>query len=119
MRQTENTAIVLRYANYRDYDRMLTLLSPTRGKLEVLSRGCRRPKSPLLNASELFCPGDFQLYTKQERATLVSANLLETFYPLRGISTACRWACICSIWQRLRPSPGNPARSCSCCCCTP
>ena len=28
MRQTENTAIVLRYANYRDYDRMLTLLSP-------------------------------------------------------------------------------------------
>lgn len=29
MRQTENTAIVLRYANYRDYDRMLTLLSPT------------------------------------------------------------------------------------------
>lgn len=84
MRQTENTAIVLRYANYRDYDRMLTLLSPTRGKLEVLSRGCRRPKSPLLNASELFALGDFQLYTKQERATLVSANLLETFYPLRG-----------------------------------
>ena len=85
MRQTENTAIVLRYANYRDYDRMLTLLSPTRGKLEVLSRGCRRPKSPLLNASELFALGDFQLYTKQERATLVSANLLETFYPLRGV----------------------------------
>lgn len=46
MRQTENTAIVLRYANYRDYDRMLTLLSPTRGKLEVLSRGCRRPNPP-------------------------------------------------------------------------
>ena len=81
MRQTENTAIVLRYANYRDYDRMLTLLSPTRGKLEVLSRGCRRPKSPLLNASELFALGDFQLYTKQDRATLVSANLLETFQP--------------------------------------
>ena len=43
MQQTENTAIVLRYANYKDNDRMLTLLSPTRGKMEVLSRGCRRP----------------------------------------------------------------------------
>ena len=29
MRQTERTAIVLRYANYRDNDRMLTLFSPT------------------------------------------------------------------------------------------
>ena len=27
MKQTENTAIVLRFANYRDNDRMLTLLS--------------------------------------------------------------------------------------------
>ena len=84
MRQTENTAIVLRYANYRDHDRMLTLLSPTRGRMEVLSRGCRRPRSPLLNASELFALGDFQVSIKQERATLVSANLLETFYPLRA-----------------------------------
>lgn len=31
MQQTENTAIVLRYANYKDNDRMLTLISPTRG----------------------------------------------------------------------------------------
>ena len=84
LQQTENTAIVLRYANYKDNDRMLTLLSPTRGKMEVLSRGCRRPKSPLLNASEIFALGDFQLYIKQDRATLVSANLLETFYPLRA-----------------------------------
>lgn len=46
MRQTENTAIVLRYANYRDYDRMLTLLSPTRGKLEVLSGDAGGPNPP-------------------------------------------------------------------------
>lgn len=38
MRQTENTAIVLRYANYRDNDRMLTLFSPTRGRIEALAR---------------------------------------------------------------------------------
>ena len=38
MRQTERTAIVLRYANYRDNDRMLTLFSPTQGRIEALSR---------------------------------------------------------------------------------
>lgn len=83
MRQTENTAIVLRYANYRDNDRMLTLFSPTRGRVEALARGCRRPRSPLLNASELFALGDYQLYEKNGRSTVTSAMLIETFYPLR------------------------------------
>ena len=83
MIQTSNTAIVLRYANYRDHDRMLTLLSPTRGRLEVMSRGCRRPKSPLVAASELFALGDFELYEKAGRLTVVNVTLTETFYPLR------------------------------------
>lgn len=83
MRQTSNMAIVLRYANYRDNDRMLTLLSPTKGKLEVLSRGCRRPKSPLVAASELFALGDFELYEKSGRQTVTGVTLTETFYALR------------------------------------
>ena len=35
--------IVLRYANYREHDRMLTILSPDYGRIDALSRGCRRP----------------------------------------------------------------------------
>lgn len=84
MRQTEHTAIVLRYANYRDNDRMLTLFSPTRGRIEALARGCRRPKSPLLNASELFALGDYECYERGGRMTVTSATLIETFYPLRA-----------------------------------
>ncbi len=83
MRQTERTAIVLRYANYRDNDRMLTLFSPTQGRIEALSRGCRKPRSPILNASEMFALGDFELYQKGAHLTVISANLIETFYPLR------------------------------------
>ena len=84
MRQTEHTAIVLRNAPYRDNDRMLTLLSPTRGRIEALARGCRKPRSPLLNASELFALGDFEFYERGERLTVTSAALIETFYPLRA-----------------------------------
>lgn len=84
MRQTERTAIVLRYANYRDNDRMLTLFSPTQGRIEALARGCRKPRSPILNASELFALGDYELYQKGAHLTVVSAQLIETFYPLRA-----------------------------------
>ena len=83
MRQTESTAIVLRAVNYRENDKMLTLFSPTRGRVEALARGCRRPKSPLLNAAELFALGDFELYEKGSHLTVTGAALTETFYPLR------------------------------------
>ncbi len=83
MKQTENTAIVLRYANYRDNDRMLTLFSPTKGRIEALARGCRKPRSPILNASELFALGDYELYERGNHLTVISAVLTETFYPLR------------------------------------
>lgn len=75
--------IVLRYANYRDHDRMLTILSPRYGRLDVLSRGCRRPKSALMPASELFVHGEFVLYQQNDHATLSSCQLTDTFYPLR------------------------------------
>lgn len=83
MRQTDHTAIVLRYANYRDNDRMLTLFSPTRGRIEALARGCRKPRSALLAASELFSLGEYEVYERGNHLTVISAALTETFYPLR------------------------------------
>lgn len=75
--------IVLRYANYRDHDRMLTILSPAYGRVDVLSRGCRRPKSALMPASEMFVHGEFVLFASNDRSTLTSCELSDTFYPLR------------------------------------
>jgi len=75
--------IVLRYANYRDHDRMLTILSPQYGRVDALSRGCRRPKSALMPASELFVTGEFVFFMQNERCTLTSCSLTDTFYPLR------------------------------------
>ena len=76
--------IVLRYANYRDNDRMLTLLSPTRGRLDVMLRNCRKPKSQFLNAGELFALGDYMLVETGGRIIVTSVHLIETFYPLRA-----------------------------------
>ncbi len=83
MTQTENTAIVLRYANYRDNDRMVTLFSPSRGRIDAAIRNCRKPRSHNLNAGELFALGDYMLHENGGRATVTSVHLIETFYPLR------------------------------------
>ena len=75
--------VVLRFANYREHDRMLTILSPQYGRIDALSRGCRKPKSSLMPVSELFVSGEFVLYQAHEHFTLTSATLRDSFYPLR------------------------------------
>ncbi len=75
--------IVLRVANYRDRDRMLTLLTPDKGRVDVLSRGCRRPKSCLMSASENFVQGEFVVFRNQDRYTLTSCAISDSFYPVR------------------------------------
>ena len=84
MIQTENTAIVLRRVNYRDNDRMVTLLSPSRGRIDAIIRNCRKPKSHNLNAAELFALGDYMLIETGGHMTVTSVHLIETFYPLRS-----------------------------------
>lgn len=84
MGQIVTNAIVLRRADYRENDRMITLFSPTLGRIDALSRGCRRQKSPLMAASELFCSGEYVLYQSREHTTVVSCQVQETYYELRG-----------------------------------
>lgn len=55
--------IVTRYADYKDNDRMLTLFTYEQGLVSCAARGCRRAKSPLMGASELFVSGEFVLFS--------------------------------------------------------
>lgn len=74
--------IVLRHADYRENDRMLTLLTP-RGRVDALSRGCKRPKSPLLPASEVFVLGNYELVTSKSHTLVTACLLRDSFYDLR------------------------------------
>lgn len=76
-------AIVLRRADYRDNDRVLTLLTPGRGRVDATARGCRKPGSPLLAASELFAMGEYVLYRGRGHEMVTSCGLSDSFYPLR------------------------------------
>ena len=75
--------IILRYANYRDNDRILTILTRERGKLSAAARGCRKPASRLFSCSEMFIFGEFVLYEGRSRMTVDNCEVRERFYPLR------------------------------------
>lgn len=75
--------IVTRYTDYKDNDRMLTLFTLEQGLVSCVSRGCRRAKSPLMGASELFVSGEYMLFDAKGKYTLDSAEISERHYPLR------------------------------------
>lgn len=100
--------IIIRHANYRDYDRMLTILTDRMGRLDALARGCRRPRSPLMNASELFAMGEFVFYQKADKYTLTTCTLDESFYTLRlDIDKLCYASYAANLCEAVA-QPGQP-----------
>ena len=90
--------IVLRHADYRENDRMLTLLTP-QGRVDALCRGCKRPKSPLLPGSEVFALGNYELVATKAHTLVANCLLRDSFYDLRldidKLSCAAYMANIC------------------------
>jgi DNA repair protein RecO (recombination protein O) len=76
--------IVLRYTNFKESDRMLTLFSPELGKMSVLARGCRKPKSRFLAATQLFAYGEYVLHKKGEIYILTQGDIIDSFFDIRG-----------------------------------
>lgn len=76
--------IVLRYADYKESDRLIVLLSPELGKLTVSARGARKPKSRLLAGAQLFCCANYQLFRFNDTYTMSQVDLLDSFFNIRN-----------------------------------
>ncbi len=55
-------ALVLRETNYKESDKILTLLTEEEGKLTASARGCRKKGSAIASACQLLCWAEFTLY---------------------------------------------------------
>ena len=55
-------ALVLREVNYKESDKILTLLTEKEGKRTVSAHGCRKKDSPIASACQLLNWGEFTLY---------------------------------------------------------
>lgn len=101
--------IVLSRTDYRENDRMITLLSPSLGRVDALCRGCRKPKSPLISAGELFCMGEYVLFSASGRDTVTSCAVIETFYPLRLDYARLSYGAMMLFCAQRTAQPGEPA----------
>ena len=76
-------AIVLSRSDWRENDRILTMISPESGRMDALCRGCRKANSPLMPAAELFTMGEYVLFSGRGRELVHACTVIESFYPLR------------------------------------
>jgi DNA repair protein RecO len=72
--------IVLARTDFGEADRIVTMLTPDRGKLRLMARGVRKPLSKLAGGIELFSTSDLTyLEGKGEIGTLISIRLLKHY----------------------------------------
>lgn len=76
MKQLVARAIVLSRTDFGEADRIITLLTPDKGKLRLVAKGVRRAKSKLAGGVELFSVSDITyMMGRGDLGTMISARL--------------------------------------------
>lgn len=78
------TGIVLREVNYKESDKILTVLTRDSGKLTVSARGCRRKNSAIAAVSQLLCYSELTLYEYQNRWSIREGDIIREFRGVRS-----------------------------------
>jgi len=89
----QTLGIVIRTADYKDNDRMITLLTKEYGKMSASARGSRKPTSKLFAATSLFCCGEYMFYEKNGRYGVKSCAVRRTFFNMQNDYDAYAAAC--------------------------
>lgn len=80
MRPFTSECIILRRTNYGEADRILSLLTPDRGKVSAMAKGVRKPKSKLAGGLELFALCDITMVEGRGELAIVTSARLKQFY---------------------------------------
>ena len=78
------TALVLREVNYKESDKLLTLLTGEEGKLTVSARGCRKKGSAIAAASQMLVYSEMTLYEFKGRWAVKEAAIQRPFDGVRS-----------------------------------
>ncbi len=97
--EVKTDAIVLQTVDYQENDKILTLFSPSLGRITVGAKGVKKQKAKLAFAAQPFCFAEYILAEKGGRYTMTGAYLHESFFSLRydivRFYAACALAEIC------------------------
>lgn len=76
-------AVVVRAVDYKENDKILTLFSLENGLICASIRGVKKPNAKLKFAVQPFCFCEYVLNVKGDRRSVVGADIIESFYPIR------------------------------------
>ncbi len=80
MKTLRTFAIVVHRTNYGEADRIMSIITPDNGKLNVIARGVRKEKSKLAGGIELLAETELTLYEGKGDLRIVTSARLEKFY---------------------------------------
>ena len=96
MKNIKTQGIILKAINYGDYDQILTVLSRDLGKIKVMARGVRRPKSKIRGGCQIFSFVQMELYQGNQMYRLIQSASLKSFIQFREdydrLLAASQWA---------------------------
>lgn len=84
--------IIIRENFSGEADKFLTVFAKDVGKISVFAKGARNTKSKFLAASSLFTYADFMIRTATKTPTLLSADVIESFYNIRTDLSSAAYA---------------------------
>jgi DNA repair protein RecO (recombination protein O) len=74
--------LVLREIALGEHDKLLTILTPTDGRITVSAKGARSSRSKIGSATKLFTYANFEIYKKGESRYIKDASITEPFFGL-------------------------------------
>ncbi len=76
-------AIILRRHDFSEADRLLTIFTPTHGKMRAIAKGSRKPRGRKTGHVELFTRSIMMIAHGRELHVVSQAEMVESFMPLR------------------------------------
>jgi DNA repair protein RecO (recombination protein O) len=77
-------AVVLRHSDFGEADRLLTVYTPYRGKLRLLAKGARKPRSRKTGHLDLFTRSHLLIARGRNLDLVTQAETVEPYLPLRS-----------------------------------
>jgi DNA repair protein RecO (recombination protein O) len=82
-RSFRTSAIIVKRRDFGEADRMLTVITPHHGKIEVLAKGARKTTSHKTGHVELFTQTEMLINTGRDFGIVAQAEMVEPYLPLR------------------------------------
>lgn len=83
MKLIKTTGIVIKEIDFKDNDKIITILTKDLGKISAMVKGAKKTNSPYLASSQYLVYSEFVLYQGKTFYHVNSTTVLDTFYDLR------------------------------------